>query len=216
MEYTKEKEVVDMEKKTKKIGKKILGILLIFLVILLVIILFRYHILTTVQQKNKESNERTNYYYSSETKDTLMEYWRKDNFMKLNVKQKSGKGNITFWEDSKTGEELIFWNAPEKLYAKGNGGMIKNLPTGMLFTDKNSIYFFMAANPMLHITNKTYDDKECYSFKIEEQEELIEKETGLILYQTHVNDNRVLTYRFDVVTDKDVAKLDITQYRLVE
>lgn len=204
-----------MEKKKTKLWKKILSIILIILLILLSIILFRYHIITTVQQKNEENDKRTNCYYYSETEDTIMEYWRKDGIMKLNVKQVKGTGDITFWEDTKAGEELVFWNAPEKIYSKGNGGMIKKLPTGMMFTEENSIRFLMAANPMLHIGSKKYNDKECYSFKIDEQEELIEKETGLILYSNNVN-YRKLSYSFENVTDKDIEKLDITEYRLIE
>ena len=215
MRDTKEKEAVKMEKKTKKLWIKILGIFLLILIVLLSILLFRYHILTTVQQKNNESNEKTNCYYYSETKDMIMECWKKDGIMKLNVQQRKGTGKITFWEDTTTGEELIFWNTPEKIYAKGNGAMIKNLPTGMLFTDENYIRFLMAVNPKLHIASITYNNQKCYSFKIEEQEEIIEKNTGLILYQNNVSD-RVFTYRFDLVTDKDVEKLDITQYRFIE
>ncbi len=84
-----------------------------------------------------------------------------------------------------------------------------------MFTDENSIRFLMDTNPMLHIGSKKYNDKKCYSFKIDEQEELIEKETGLILYSNNVN-YRKLNYSFDNVTDKDVEKLDITEYRLIE
>ena len=209
MRYTKEKEEITMKK------KKILGIILMILIVLIVIILFRYNIITTVQRKNKESNEKANCYYYSETEETIMEYWRKDGIMKLNVKQINGIGNITFWENTKTGEELVFWNAPEKIYAKGNGGMVKTLPNGMMFTDEERIKFLMAANPMLHIGSKKYNDKDCYYFKIEEQEEIIEKDTGLILYSSNVS-HRKLSYSFDKVTDKDVEKLNIEEYRFVE
>jgi len=46
-------------------------------------------------------------FYYSETEETIMEYWRKDGIMKLNVRQINGVGDITFWEDTKTGEKQI-------------------------------------------------------------------------------------------------------------
>ena len=41
-----------------------------------------------------------------------------------------------------------------------------------------------------------------------EQEEFIEKETGLILYSSN-GENRKITYSFDIVTNEDIKILDI-------
>lgn len=195
-----------------KLWKKILIIIGIILIVALAVILYRYSILTKILKRNEESNKRTNCYYYSETENTIMEYWRKDGIMKLHTKQTKGKGDIIFWEDTNTGEELIFWNAKEKLYSKGNGGMLKRLPTGMMFTEEDGIRFLMAAYPMLHISSKKYDNKDCYFIEIDGHEEIIEKDRGLILKSTN-GGNRKISYEFDNVTDKDVKKPDITQYK---
>ena len=51
--------------------------------------------------------------------------------------------------------------------------------------------------------------------KIGEQEEFIEKETGLILYSSN-GENRKITYSFDSVTNEDIKMPDINEYKLIE
>ncbi len=66
----------------------------------------------------------------------------------------------------------------------------------------------------MYIGSKNYDGKNCYYFKLNNQEEIIEKDTGLII---HINDDttyRDVTYAFDTVTDLDIEKPDISQYTL--
>lgn len=50
---------------------------------------------------------------------------------------------------------------------------------------------------------------------IDEYEEIIEKNTGLILYSSNAK-NRKITYIFDIVTDLDVKKPNLEEYKLME
>lgn len=177
--------------------------ILAIMAVLLLMIFIRYSILTKIQERNEESNRQANCYYYSETDKTIMEYWRKDGIMKLNVKQVNGVGNITFWKDTNTQEELTFWNEPIKIYTKETNGMIERLPNGMMFTEQKNIRLMMAINPTLWIGVKKYDQKECYYLKIGEQEEIIEKSTGLILSSRNGN-GRKINDHFDKVTDLEV------------
>ncbi len=205
-----------MEKKKMKMWKKILICICIILVIVAIIVLWRYNILTQISQKNEISSSKLNYTYYSETEDLIMECWKKDNIWKVHLVQKTGEGDMTFWQNNNTGEKLTFWNSA-KLYST-EGGILTLSPAGLTITlpDESITRLTMAVTPMLYIGSKTYEDKECYVTKIGKQEEFIEKETGMILYSKSENEERKITYEFDTVTDGDVAKPDLSQYKLIE
>ena len=204
-----------MEKKKIKLWKKILILIVLILLILLVIVFYRYNILTTLQEKNYIYNEKSNCYYYSESDNTIMEYWKKDGIIKLNTRQLNGNGNITFWLNTNTNEEYIFWNEPEKYYSEEEGVTLKRLPQGMMFAEDAKVRLMMAVYPGLYIGSQKYEGKDCYKIKIGEQEEFIEKETGLVLYSSN-GENRKITYSFDCVTNEDIKMPDINEYKLIE
>ena len=68
--------------------------------------------------------------------------------------------------------------------------------------------------PNLYICSKTYNEKSCYYIKFRQEEEIIEKDTGLILHKNDETTSRDVTYEFDTVTDLDIQKPDISQYTL--
>lgn len=203
------------EKKKMKLWKKTLIIIGIILIILLLIIFVRYQILTDIQQKNSESNLSKNCNYISKSDNTLIEYWRKDGIMKMNLKQINGIGDITFWKNTESGEALIFWNSPEKTYSVDKGGMIPSLPNSMIYITDNMARLSISANPMLYIGNKKYENKNCYNIKIDTNEEIIEKDTGLVLYSSN-GGKRTVKYDFNNVTDNDIEKPDTTQYKYID
>ena len=93
------------------------------------------------------------------------------------------------------------------------GGMIEILPNANNVSPKD-VTFLASMMPMLHIKTINYENKDCYSLKLEDQIEIIEKDTGLILYGKYNTEERKVKYSFDTVTDKDVEKPDITEYKL--
>ena len=94
--------------------------------------------------------------------------------------------------------------------------MLNARPSSMITTTDNFSKFLLAINPTIHISTKNYEGKECYRIKIDNQEELIEKDTGLLLKVTTEDDERILKYSFDNVTDEDVKMPDISEYELKE
>ncbi len=196
--------------------KKIVLVICIILVMLVLMVAWRYHVLTKIAEKNQVSNSKTNYAYHSETEDMIMQCWKKDNIWKIQLKQITGEGNMTFWQDNNTDEKLLLWNSQKK-YAT-SGEILAATPTGFSITlpEDNHTRFMMAMTPMLFIGTTRYNGKSCYVMKMGNQKEYIEKETGMVLYSKTQGSERKLTYDFDSVTEQDVKKPDISTYTLVE
>ena len=194
----------------------IITIVVILIILLLILAISRFYILSKIQENNEFYEAQNNCYYYSETNNAIMEYWRKDSIMKLNIKYLSNNSDMTFWKNSDTNEDLIFYNSNEKTYSNSNGGMIERLPIGITFTENIGTRILMAINPTLYIGSKEYNGINCYYIKQFDYEEFIDKETGLILYSNYDNDIRKIYYTFDEVTDEDVKKPNIQEYTYKE
>ena len=207
-----------MEKKKMKLWKKILLLIFVIFILFIIITTIKFFVLTDILEKNKISNNSSNCYYYSETNSTIMEYWRKDNIQKLNIRPVGGTISITFWKDLNSNEEFTFWNSENRTYSKTNGGMIEHLPISVYLIDDSFARYIISANPTLFIKNTKYENKDCYIIKNNHHkyEEIIEKSTGLTLYSKNIDEIRKVNYSFNTVTDLDVALPDISQYTLVE
>ena len=194
----------------------IITIVVILIIVLLILAISRFYILSKIQENNEFYEAQNNCYYYSETNNAIMEYWRKDSIMKLNIKYLSNNSDMTFWKNLDTNEDLIFYNSNEKTYSNSNGGMIERLPIGITFTENIGTRILMAINPTLYIGSKEYKGINCYYIKQFDYEEFIEKETGLILYNNYDNDIRKINYTFNEVTDEDVQKPNIQEYTYKE
>ena len=73
----------------------------------------------------------------------------------------------------------------------------------------------LALNPMVKIRTKEYDNKSCWYLKNGQEEVYIDKETGIVLYNKSEQSGREikLKYSINTVTDEDVAKPDLSDYR---
>lgn len=203
------------ERQKMKLWEKILVIILFIVLIIYLIIAWRYYILIDIEKENNVNLSKTNCYYSLESNSTIIQSWKKDAITKINMKQKNGEEDITFWNDSNTGEGYIFYNV-EKIYSENQGGILGTRPRSITTSYDNLEKFMLAINPTIFVGFKNYENKDCYYIKIGEQEELVEKGTGLLLNTKDDGNERKITYSFDTVTDKDVEKPDISQYTLPE
>ena len=200
-----------MEKRKMKLWKKVLIAILIIFIILVILAIWRYNILTDIYEKNIEKFSTSNYYYYSKTDDTIMESWKKDQITKVNLKQVNGEGDVTIWKNESTGEEYVFYNK-QKIYTESQGAVLGITPAGFSLEPDTNNRILIAINPIVYIGTKEYDNKECYYVKIDEQEEYIEKETGLIIHSTSEIGERNITYRFNDITDEEIEMPDINQY----
>ncbi len=206
--------------------KKILIIIGVVILIVMIIVLIRFNIYMNLDKKYDQMNAKDNYYYYSETETTVMNYWKKDNIHKVNVKYLKGEGNLTFWKNEDTNEYYMFNEAKNKTYSKyvgNNGMMVENLPlTGYNVSSENriGINLMFAINPLCTISSNKYENKDCYILGYLEEgssKEWIEKETGLPLYIEFANGAyRKIHYSFDTVTDEDVKIPNIQEYTLIE
>ena len=131
----------------------------------------------------------------------------------MNVRQKQSTGNITMWENSNNGEKFVFWDEPQKIYKKG-GQVIDNYPS-MFKTSKKLDRFIMAMHPLMLIYTEKYDNKSCYHITMFGITEIIEKDTGLVLYDNN-NIERRQQYTFNTVTDEDVKLPNLEEYTFRE
>lgn len=194
----------------------IITIIFILLIILGVLAISRFFILSKIQENNEFYESQNNCHYYLESNNAIMEYWRKNSIMKLNIKYLDNNSDMIFWKNLDTNEDLIFYNSNEKTYSNSNGGMIERLPIGITFTENIGTRILMAINPTLYIGSKEYNGINCYYIKQFDYEEFIDKETGLILYSNYDNDIRKIYYTFDEVTDEDVKKPNIQEYTYKE
>lgn len=190
-------------------------IFLVFAIVLLIILIIaiRWKILYNIEEIYAQTELKDNWYYYSDSEDSIMKVYRKENVWKMNIRQKNGDGNLTFWKDTSTGESYVFWENNIKKYAKDEGGFVLDLQTSSMSAKNNNTSILLAATPFLWIGTGKYDNKDCYVIKIEEQKEYIDRETGLLLAVFEDNKQiRNIEYEFGKVTDEDVAKPDLSQY----
>lgn len=209
----REVEYIKKYNKKMKVWKKFLLIALGIFAVYACSVIYKLIILSNIDRQNIISNNKENYYYYSISNDTLTEYFKKDGIIKMHVRQAKGNGDITFWKDSKTGEQLIFWNK-EKLYDKAEGGILESLPTSMFTAIEPTVRIMTAAHPFVFIGSQTYNEIQCYNIRFNSVYEVIGKDTGLVLYSNEDNYIRNVQYKFNAVTDEDVAKPDLSQYKL--
>lgn len=201
-----------IERKRIKVSEIFFIIFLLLVLGLFLLIAWRYNVLCDLSKQNNLNLNKTNYYYYSKNNETIMEYWKKDNVAKLNMKQINSDRDVTFWRNGNTGEEYTFYNMTNE-YTE-DGGMFSARPTSITTSYDNFNKFLLALNPTVFIWTKDYDGKECYDVKVGDQEEIIEKGTGLLLSTSSEGNERKISYSFDTVTDEDVQMPDISQYTL--
>ena len=199
--------------KKMKIWKKLILIVLAIFAIYAISVVYKLSILNKIAEKVEESKNIENYYYYSIANDTLMEYFKKDGIIKMNMKQARGNASITFWGDSNTGEQLIFFNET-KQYDKAEGGMLDNFPTSMFVSPDTTSNIMLAIHPLVFIGTQKYNDIECYNIRFNTVYEVIRKDKGLLLYSNEENNMRNIQYKFNTVTDDDVAKPNLSEYTL--
>ena len=208
----REVEYIKKYNKKMKIWKKLILIVFVLLAIYAISVVYKLSILNKIAEKNEESKNLDNYYYYSISNDTLMEYFKKDGIIKMNMRQARGNASITFWKDSKTGEQLLFMNET-KLYDKAEG-VLESTPVSMFTSLEFSSQIMMALHPFVFIGTQRYNDIECYNIKFNTVYEVISKDRGLLLYSNEENNMRNVQYKFNTVTDDDVAKPNLSEYTL--
>lgn len=194
---------------TKKI---VLILVLIILALLLGVVIWRYTILNDLSEKYEQSLKSSNLYYHSETNNSIIDYWRKDDIVKIILKNVSSNTQIIQWANAETNENLTVVPVSQT-YSENNGLlMFSTLPTSQ-FVGQNAPIFLTSILPVVFISPKEYNNQQCYCISYGGEKEYISQENGLMVYNTTSASEEVIrTYEFNIVTDEDVQKPDTTGY----
>lgn len=193
--------------------KIVLIIVLILLALLIGFVIWKYNVLNDLSKKYDQSLKSSNIYYHSETNNSAIDYFRKDNIVKTILTNKSSNTQIIQWTNAETNENITIFPT-SKTYLENNSSviMLSTLPTSQ-FIGKDAPIFLTSLLPTVLISSKEYDNQQCYCISNGGEKEYINKENGLMVYNESSSlDNAVRTYKFDIVTDEDVKKPDTTGY----
>lgn len=194
-------------------------IFLVFAIVLVIILIIgiRWRMLYNMQERYNETTLKDNWHYYSDEDGSVTNVYRKGTVWKINIRQKNGDGNLTYWKDTSTGEAYVFFENPIKKYTIDKSGVIRNLPIAGMMTDDSEQRVYLALLPLLWIGYGEYDGIDCYVLSIEGQKEYVDRETGLLLARFYNNKQKEnIEYEFGEVTDEDVAKPDLSQYEYME
>ena len=197
--------------------KKRIALVVVIIVVLLLVVLFLWRLITlnNIKKLNEESIKISNIHYVREGNDSIVEVWKKDNIVKQNMNNISGSVNLTLWKNFKNDEEYTLYNNEKKYSSIGTEIISNELQANHIYLLDYNNTIILALNPMVKIRTKEYDNKSCWYLKDRQEEVYIDKETGIVLYNKNEQLGREikLKYSINTVTDEDVAKPDLSDYR---
>ncbi len=197
--------------------KKRIALVVVIIVVLLLVVLFLWRLITlnNIKKLNEESIKISNIHYVREGNDSIVEVWKKDNIVKQNMNNISGSVNLTLWKNFENDEEYTLYNNEKKYSSIGTEIISNELQANHIYLLDYNNTIILALNPMVKIRTKEYDNKSCWYLKNGQEEVYIDKETGIVLYNKSEQSGREikLKYSINTVTDEDVAKPDLSDYR---
>ena len=194
--------------------KKIILAVLIIVVILVLLFMWRLITLNNIKKLNEESIKISNIYYVEESGSTIEEFWKKDDIIKEKINSGLNNFDMTFWKNSNTNEEYTIFESSNTYLIGAEGMAYEPQANNIYLLDYNNT-IILALNPMVKIRTKEYDNKSCWYLKNGQEEVYIDKETGIVLYNKNEQLGREikLKYSINTVTDEDVAKPDLSDYK---
>ena len=193
---------------TKKI---VLIIVVIILALLVGAVIWRYNVLNDLSEKYEKSLKSTNLYYHGETANSVIEYWRKDDIVKIVYTNISANAQIIQWRNAETNESLTLYPATKK-YSEESMLTFYSLPTSQ-FVGTGAPIFLASITPTIFISPDEYAGEECYCISHSGDKEYISKANGLTLYADSSGlGSGSRTYKFGIVTDEDVQRPGTTEY----
>ena len=194
--------------------KKIILAVLIIVVILVILFMWRLITLNNIKKLNEESIKISNIHYVEEEKNAIVEIWKKDDIVKENTIVINSDTNMTMWKDLNTDEGYTIFNNSNSYLIGAETIATEPQANNIYLLDYNNT-IILALNPMVKIRTKEYDNKSCWYLKDRQEEVYIDKETGIVLYNKNEQLGREikLKYSINTVTDEDVAKPDLSDYK---
>ncbi len=209
----------------KKIVLSIVILLLVMVMLFMAITFRKFMIVKDLQNKIAMKAQAPNFYRKAvttgENSEVVTEGYRKGDkkFVTIKRTMNGEEMKISLYDNGTTIN--VYTETADKKTVKPNGS------SELVFDLSNRLETFNDCHTFIccikaKISTTTYDGKECYIIKNfeepninEENEFYIEKETGLILKSTIMNQTSVMEYKFDNVTDEIFTEPDMSLYELV-
>ena len=224
------KNEVNYIKKYNKKLKTLKTIIILILIIFITILGRKAIILSSLSEKAKENQAYDNYYIK-------LNSYQGDYFITTEIYNK-GEDYLRTWTrfstDTQEIQKMIYYKKgndqillqeigenkyKKKSFIEGQIYPVTYIPTNLkdkiesiIFPNINSTYF--------SVTSTSCNGKKCYLIKNKNNESYIDKETGMAVRHIEKNNENDLVidydYKFNIVTDDDIKKPDITGYIIEE
>ena len=210
-----------MEKKKMKLWKKIFLVILALLVVFSILTLRKYIIITNLINISKDYVGKTNFivdtYSLSNDSVSLTKTYHKDGDVFSITQTFSHKilNERKTTAYNKDNEKIVIIQSGEDKVALLNGNIAPvSVNTINEFDDiKFKIPFAFTSK----ITTEECNNKECYLIELSKDYKIwVEKETGIIVRVMDIGYITNRYYTFDVVTDEDILKPDISDCKVQE
>jgi len=208
-----------MEKKKMKLWKKILLAVLVLLIIFAIFTLRKYIIITNLINTSKDYVAKTNFmtdiYFLTNDSVGLTKIYHKDG--KIFTTAQTFSHNIL--NERKTtayandNEKIVIVQSGEDKVALLNGNIAPVYVSTI--SEFDDIKFKIPLAFTSKITTEECNNKDCYLIELSKDYKIwVEKETGIIIREMNIGHIANRTYTFDVVTDEDIVKPDISDCKI--
>ena len=212
------------EKKKMRLSIKILIVIVIILLIYILSVIFKLVTLTNINNNYLRSKKANNFYYYSETDNTIINYWKKDNLRRMSIKSLNGNDEMVIWSNEETNEGVTLFESTKRYNNSNDNEIFLNVfPMSNILPldyDNANFRFIVSLNPFMFITIGDYEGVKCYNISnsvfFTTGNEKIDRERGVLLYSESKMGIRKMKYSFDTVKDEDVEKPNVNEYTLVE
>lgn len=207
-----------MEKRNSIFRVVVIFIVVISLV-LLVTVIKRFIIYSNLEKVSKEKTNRSNFYceisnYYDGNVEFKYEIYYKDKKMLMNENAHNGSYKVTYYIGDKETIQILEQNDIKKVEINKIF-----LPIGKI--DVLNFYTYIMKNVSKYklalttkIEKESYNEMECYVIEPEKNWMLwINKENGVVIKE--IKDDQIIeySYKFNVVTDEDIMKPDVSEYK---
>ena len=204
--------------------------IIIILIIFITILGRKTIILLSLSEKAKENQSYDNYYiklnsYQGDYFITTEIYNKGEDYLRTWTKFSTDTQEIQKMIYYKKGnDQILLQEIGENKYIKksfieGQIYPVTYIPTNL--KDKiESIIFLNINSTYFSVISTSCNGKKCYLIKDKNNESYIDKETGMAVRHIEKNNENDLVidydYKFNIVTDNDIKKPDITGYIIEE
>jgi len=211
-----------MENKKMKLWKKFLFIFIALVIIFIIFVLRKYIIITNLINASKEYANKTNYivdvYSLQENGVTMIKSYRKaDDYLSTYKYFNNNTEDREFIVYNKDNEKIGIIKSGKNKIAFLNGNVVGGETSVNTFNVFDEPITKLQLSVIAKIKSEKVNNKECYLLELSDDYRIwVEKETGIIIKEMQTNNTTNRNYTFDIVTDGNMQKPDVSDCRIQE